>query len=626
MSNTLMTNAELHIGDSLTSPNGQYSLQMQSDSNLVLYHGPPSPTTGYWASGTEWLDPTRRPTRVLMQPDANLVMFDPAGVNEWMSGTWGPDFPDPFLYLGDDGNLVIFDKNKTAIWASGRPNGSNRILARGLVTAATKALNDFVAGCGDLPPVVTMPETAVADDNSTLKVDGVRYNVVAKKFKTVGALLQQSYLQDLGDLGVWPGMIIRGKEMLDGKVSTVGPCPRRLGTVTVSTNFPGATPTSQTTTVDNPDEGSVNDAIRTIVHTLNPSDSAGMQTVGFQRAYSLKEFFLKVGVNVKGSEFGVNADVSLDQHHDKTTVVATVRQVFYSVDFNPSGPYASGFWADSVTPAQVSGYMGPGDPPLYVRSVQYGRFIVVLMTGAHSAEDIKASADASYKSTIDAKANMTLHQKEVVDSCEVKIYTVGVPGSKGFKTLTDPVTELNEVYKNGATFSAANPGAAISFIASQVSNNKQAAVRVEAEYTKALSIIGEPAADSLTIFDGAGGGPVATGAVMNPGDTLTVSADGAIYTGIVFAGTTPPAGWLGRSASSSFPAPDITPYSLIAKIGNGDYFEVGSSATHTASATEQGPVEFAENDDNPTNGDPTERWNVYWSIARAGAGSVGVYV
>ena len=33
--------------------------------------------------------------------------------------------------------------------------------------------------------MVTTPETAVADDNSTLEVDGVRYDVVAKKFKTV---------------------------------------------------------------------------------------------------------------------------------------------------------------------------------------------------------------------------------------------------------------------------------------------------------------------------------------------------------------------------------------------------------------------------------------------------------
>lgn len=52
MSNTMMTTAELHIGDSLTSANGRYSLDMQRGGNLVLYNGlrPRRPRTGPRAS------------------------------------------------------------------------------------------------------------------------------------------------------------------------------------------------------------------------------------------------------------------------------------------------------------------------------------------------------------------------------------------------------------------------------------------------------------------------------------------------------------------------------------------------------------------------------------------------
>jgi hypothetical protein len=629
MGNTLMTNAQLKIGDSLTSPNGQFSLQMQVDSNLVLYNGPPAIATAYWASNTEWLPPDQLPTYATMQADGNLVMFDPTATQRWASGTWGPDFVDPSLTLGDDGNLVIRDKNSQPIWATGRPDGDFAIPARGLVTYANN-LDAYIAGLGEPQPVVDIPpKEEGSPEPKPLNASGVEYKAITQKYKTVKGLLQQSYLQDLGAVGVWPGEMIQCKALLAGNVSDV-PGARRPGSVNIPTNFVAAHPGPQHRDVSSPDPGTVKDAITSILQAVQPNDSAQMLSSGFQRAYSLQQCFLSAGVHVKGSNFGVDATANLNQTHTQTTVVSVIRQVFYTAEFIPSGPHASGFWTDAVTQAGLAGYVGPGNPPLYIKSVDYGRFIVVLMTGSHSEQELIVAANAQYKSGTTVSGSLDVKNKEIVDSCEVQIYTVGVPGKTGFTTLNDPVSQLNEVYAAGRTFNLANPGAPIAFIAQSVASNTQAAVRVEAEFTKTLSILGVPASGDLQIFDGPGGGPVSSGQRMNPGDTLDVTADGAINTGIVFSGDTKPEGWLGHHANDTYPAPDLVPYSLIGKIGAGSWFKVASECHHVAGdsddGVEQGLVVFAENDNDPTNGPGADKsWNVHFDIARGGAGAVGLY-
>jgi hypothetical protein len=67
MSDTLRAGERLELDQRLVSANGRYTLFLQTDSNLVLYHDAIDVSNAYWATGTEWLPPDQRPTHLYLQ-------------------------------------------------------------------------------------------------------------------------------------------------------------------------------------------------------------------------------------------------------------------------------------------------------------------------------------------------------------------------------------------------------------------------------------------------------------------------------------------------------------------------------------------------------------------------------
>ena len=98
----------LKIGSKLMSSNGDYTLIMQTDGNLVIYcRGNPT-----WGSGT-----TGKTIRggLYFQSDCNLVLYDPSGA-VWQSGTQGDGATK--MIMQDDGNFVLYN-NGNPVWATG---------------------------------------------------------------------------------------------------------------------------------------------------------------------------------------------------------------------------------------------------------------------------------------------------------------------------------------------------------------------------------------------------------------------------------------------------------------------------------------------------------------------------
>jgi hypothetical protein len=128
------------------------------------------------------------------------------------------------------------------------------------------------------------------------------------------------------------------------------------------------------------------------------------------------------------------------------------------------------------------------------------------------------------------------------------------------------------------------------------------------------------------VFDGPGGGLVDTRIPVNPGDTVTISASGQIWSGVFGAGTHGPEGWPGWKAHDAAPLPAGTANCLVIRFGNGQWIEAGPFWEGSPEADGRGILQLAVNDNNPYNGDPTKRWEVVVDVKRAGAAAAGVYV
>jgi hypothetical protein len=105
----LTANVSLAANQSLASCNGDYSLIMQGDGNLVLYQG----STALWASNTVGSGADE----AILQGDGNFVLYTSSGTPVWASNTAGNT--GAYLNVQNDGNVVIYSASGAALWSTG---------------------------------------------------------------------------------------------------------------------------------------------------------------------------------------------------------------------------------------------------------------------------------------------------------------------------------------------------------------------------------------------------------------------------------------------------------------------------------------------------------------------------
>lgn len=115
-------------GQILTSPNTQYTLILQADSSytgLTMWLGPQQHSgTPVWQ--TPLFPPGSQPSRAVMEPNGDFVVYDTSNTPLWRSDTAG--HPGAYVVIQNDGLLVVYDPNSGAalpLWASDGQTGSD---------------------------------------------------------------------------------------------------------------------------------------------------------------------------------------------------------------------------------------------------------------------------------------------------------------------------------------------------------------------------------------------------------------------------------------------------------------------------------------------------------------------
>jgi GH25 family lysozyme M1 (1,4-beta-N-acetylmuramidase) len=125
---TLATGASLTAGKSITSSNGQFTLSMQTDGNLVLQGN------GHvmWFSRTNG----NAGAHLIMQADGNLVIYTAGGAPVWASKTTGSNGK---LVVASSGQLQLSTDNGVA-WTSGWTGTSS--ISAGTTLKASQTIHD----------------------------------------------------------------------------------------------------------------------------------------------------------------------------------------------------------------------------------------------------------------------------------------------------------------------------------------------------------------------------------------------------------------------------------------------------------------------------------------------------
>lgn len=302
-----------------------------------------------------------------------------------------------------------------------------------------------------------------------------------------GELHQVDILSPAASL-IYPGALVKANSNLtDGKPDIVT-LPR--APMTLYVDLPRLGSKGQVV-INNANQGNVRTAISNIeeIWFSNPSNvQPSRQSYQVKKAYSASQVSLSLGFNVKwGLENSVQVDSSVASKAKKSTAIALFKQIYYTAGIDiPESP--ASVLAPSVPLTQVMQTFDDRNPPAFVRSVDYGRIILVRL----DAESSETEADLSGAMTlatsgVTVDATMEAKYKNIIKNSTLTVVTIGGNAqatSAVFKGGEASIKALPGVIKSGATFSAKNPAYPIAYTVHFLKDNTQALYTYSANYVE----------------------------------------------------------------------------------------------------------------------------------------------
>ena len=279
---------------------------------------------------------------------------------------------------------------------------------------------------------------------------------------------------------VYPGALVKAnRNLADGKPDPLA-APR--APVTLSVNLPGIG-ANGIETIRNPSYSTVQASTQRILESWfgKPRESgysnAAYSVLKVAKAYNATQVSLALGFGTKWASNEVTANLNVDTKSESSTAVALYQQIFYSVTVDsPTSP--AGWFAKDLSVNELRKLVNDDNPPAYVRSVDYGRLIMVRMETSSSETAGNLEGTLKYLTTGGAQidANTANKFKNIASSSTFGITVIGGSATTAGKSmgLSDFQKNFAEVIESDATFRRDNPGVPISYVVAFVKDDQVA--------------------------------------------------------------------------------------------------------------------------------------------------------
>ncbi|MEJ2677815.1 MAG: FG-GAP-like repeat-containing protein [Gemmatimonadota bacterium] len=266
---------------------------------------------------------------------------------------------------------------------------------------------------------------------------------------------------NIDETKIWPGALIQGKTHRDGtKIGDLQELPiRERAPLTVTLSFNN---NDNTRTVDNPEQGSVHQALGDMIGNAQADSLATANNITFKEdTYSSeKQAAAAFGVSGRYLGFEASAKGSLSSSVSTSTVVATFQQQMYIAGVTqPSTPadfFSDAFTADKLKQQEDLHRIGPDNPPLYVSRIGYGRMMVFSMSAKASATDVEGALNAAYKGIAGGAAvHLSAKDSAILSTSEFRISQVGGDQSSALRAIQ--TGQLADYFTDTAPLTSAAP-------------------------------------------------------------------------------------------------------------------------------------------------------------------------
>lgn len=328
------------------------------------------------------------------------------------------------------------------------------------------------------------PVSGPSDSKSAY--DGANYMTCTTQDYSLETNPDQFVLFDPLASTIWPGALIQGKS-LDPKVNSLMPlkADRAKGTLVLA--LASGSEATYTKEVPATTLGNVTQGLNDLLGQFKGAAPA-QATFNYTKVYSQEQIAAELSANVSGVGWSGSTSMTFDQTKKGEHILVELRQKYYTIAFDaPHNP--EDFFSHSANVNDLKRQMGPGNPPLYVDSVTYGRMFYLLFETSDMKMDLSATLKGAYKGAVDASGDAKAEYEKQLSSTTVKAYAIGgsaagalkgitgvASGDKGFDAIWDFFTQ-------GANFGPGSPGVPISYMLRKVSDNSTVRLSTTTKYT-----------------------------------------------------------------------------------------------------------------------------------------------
>lgn len=353
-------------------------------------------------------------------------------------------------------------------------------------------INELIAGAGhmntdkqaDADPVQEgqpTTKTYPGDNNTQLSCTYTDYSLTKVPEKFVA-------LNPNADV-LWPGSLVQGKSMGGGILDPI-PVKRAPGTITLTLASGGGGPFYKK--MEEPSLSAAIQAQNEILANYTGATPA-MFSYKFESIYSSQQLSVAVDANVKGTNWAASGSLNVDKSDTKSRVLIQFTQSYFTMAFDPPQG-AAGVFDKSVTADDLAPYAQPGNPPVYVASVTYGRIFYLLFESSESQLDLEAAIKGSYEGgAVSADASLKVKWQSIVNNSTVNAYGLGGNAQLALNAVAAPsqFDRIEKFLTEGASFDKQNPGVPISYTIRHLTDSSQVRLALTTEYTAKNCVTGD---------------------------------------------------------------------------------------------------------------------------------------
>lgn len=242
---------------------------------------------------------------------------------------------------------------------------------------------------------------------------------------------------------VVPGALLQGGEARKGVYNTI---PAARSPVTVSVNVPIANPVR---VIENPTVANLQAAIAAIQADIDAElDVVPVQALDHEtevtESFEEASTFFGVDLDFSAPLVNVGIDTVFDHEHEVGNTSFSLRHVeeLFTITFTAEEqPTPTSFFADDVTLEQLeeletAGYFGPENPPVFVKSVSYGRVVLASAATTHQYDSDAFAALINANALGSGASVETQHAyQQLAEQAQFKLLAMGVTSEDALAAL-----------------------------------------------------------------------------------------------------------------------------------------------------------------------------------------------